>query len=1482
MRIPCPSPFLRWTLGVVLAICSPIIPAALAADGSPFTLLGRVPDAQLNAEPWIRAGHYQAFNVDAPALRDILAAAPLEFTPRAQAEPLIFTIPAPDGTFQRFRVVESPVMEPGLAAQFPEIKTFLGQGVDDPYASARFDITPQGFHAQVLTADGAGSWYIDPFTRGNSVLHSSYFRRDLKGDPGWACHTPAPLVIPRDLPDPPMLSSGGTLRTYRLCVACTGEYAAFHGGTVALAQAAIVTAVNRVTGVYEKEVDIRLTLIATNSSVVYTNSGTDPFTNSDGATMLSQNQSTLTSVIGSANYDIGHAFATGEGGIASLGSVCVSNRKAQGVTGRPSPTGDPFWIDYVAHEMGHQFGGNHTFNSTTSSCGGGNRNAGTAYETGSGSTIMAYAGICGSDDLQANSDAYFHTASYDEIRAYVTSGSGANCGTAANTGNNAPSVNGGADYTIPISTPFALTASGSDPDGDALTFCWEERALGASTTVSAADNGVSPIDRSRSPLTSPVRTVPALTNLLNNTVATGEKLPTANRVSWPWRVTARDNKAGGGGVNQDDIVLAVTTTSGPFTVTFPNTNVSIGGAQTVTWNVANTTASPVSCANVKISLSTDGGNTFPTVLASSTPNDGSESVVLPNISSSTARVKVEAVGNIFFDISNVNFTVVPVSTGVNFQLPGPNVVSDTTGNGNNNGIPEPGETSVALTLPLRNTGGDTATGVSATLVSLTPTVTVTTAVSAYPNIALNNTVNNTTPFVINVNASHPCGAPINLKLNVTSTQGAGAPTFSINGGTPGSSVTATFSYTGPAASIPDGSSPGVTVNLPVSGTGTIQDINFRFDGSSCSTTIGSTTVGLDHSYVGDLIVTLTSPQGTPVILMNRPGSASGTTSGSNGNNFCQTILDDDGAFTAIQSIATGGTGAPYSGSYLPNSPLSAFDGQNADGIWQLNVRDAGVNDTGSVRAFSLIITYTSSAVCAPPASVTGACCVGGGVCLVLSPTACTEASGTYQSNGAPCNPNPCPQPTGGCCVNGGLCFTYTQSTCTSLGYTYMGNGAVCNPNPCPQPTGACCLSTGTCTAATVIACDVLGGFHLGVGELCLPNPCPQPSGACCVVPGSCAVIPHSECSAGYQGDDTTCAPDPCPVPTGGCCAGGGVCEIKTQAQCAAGYQGNGTTCMPNPCPQPTGACCAADGSCTVSDDASCATAWISGDTCVPNICQQPTGSCCTGAGGCTVTEMSGCAATWTQGGSCTPNICPQPQGACCAQDGFCTNSTQAGCAASWIPGAACGPNPCPQPQGACCAASGDCTVTDSAGCAANWTSGGTCTPNPCPQPQGSCCAASGECTVTDAAGCSATWTQGAGCTPNTCPQPQGSCCAADGGCTVTDAAGCSATWTQGAGCTPNLCPQPTGACCVGTACSVSTGAACGGTFSGPGSACGAPGNPTTCCPANFNGSGGVSVQDIFDFLNAWFASNMSADFNTSGAVSVQDIFDFLSAWFAGC
>lgn len=569
-------------------------------------------------------------------------------------------LPMPDGSLERFRFMECPVMHPDLQAQLPMIRTYAGYSISDPGTTVRFDLTPHGFHAMVLTSKRE-AFFIDPYAYGNTTDLICYRKADFH------------KVLPPDfrycgfdeVNTPELIEQrareviealGGEragdcqFRTYSLALACTGEYAAYHGGTVPLAAAAMTTSLNRVNQMFERDATLTLQLVANNNSLIYLNASTDPYSNNNGGTMLGQNISTCNSVIGSGNYDIGHVFSTGGGGVAYLASVCTGN-KAGGVTGSGAPVGDPFDIDYVAHEMGHQFGGNHTQNNNC------NRSSAAAVEVGSGITIMGYAGVC-SPNVAAHSDAMFGGYSLGEIHTFITGGSHT-CDAVTVLVNAPPTANAGVDRVIPRSTPFILTGTGTDANGgDVLTYSWEQMDNAVATQPPVATNTGGPCFRPMLPTTSNQRFFPNLNAIIANTTPTWEVLASVGR-TYNFRLTVRDNAVGGGCNAQDNMVVTVNGTAGPFQVTAPNTAVNWAGnsTQTVTWNVAGTTAAPVSCANVDILLSTDGGLTWPVTLLSATPNDGTATITVPNTATTSARVIVKANGNIFFDMSNANFTI---------------------------------------------------------------------------------------------------------------------------------------------------------------------------------------------------------------------------------------------------------------------------------------------------------------------------------------------------------------------------------------------------------------------------------------------------------------------------------------------------------------------------------------------------------------------------------------------------------------------------------------------------------------------------------------------------------------------------------------------------------------------------------------------------------------------------------------------------------
>jgi hypothetical protein len=859
------------------------------------------------AERSVLAQRFRGMTLDRSLVTSVLARAPMEFSPAASRNAAVLSLPHPNGSFQRFAMVESQMMEPGLAQRHAGIKTYIGRGIDDPGATLRISLTQLGLHASVRSRQG--NWYVEPYYNADESLYASYLRTEVPARQ--APFAEAPMMQPmlsmqrgryragdtvqvmgagfapnaqvtisvrlageatarqtlyatanadgslatsftadpwratgsfeltavdsrattssnfQVVPDGTSLNAsvGNQLRTYRLAMVTDPAYANFHGA--ANVTAAKVILMNRVNQVYEDDLSIRMVLInATdalnlNTAALATGANgpcgaTACFTSAQvascGGSGLNQNRIVAGLLAGAANYDVGHLALGGNGGgVAGLGVVGLDG-KARGCTGINPPTGDLWAIDFVAHELGHQFAGNHTFNGTLGNCSGGNRNSANSVEPGSGSSVMAYAGICSNDNVQSNSDPYFSQRSFDEITTHTSAGeqtlneiqqaaltgftapgqqfqlryngvdsaaivSGANFSTAgvkaaveaiagwpaggmvtvtalsnngftlsysgtlagtdvpnlqlvncsgsctgfvnditkggastrrgvtSATGNNPPAVTAAAGFTIPIRTPFALTGGAVDPESDTVTYLWEQNDRGAGTGTSLVNNikangplftqfgnravfnaGIYNPPGQNQVTTNPTRVFPDLAQILaNNTNAeTGncgpvsgaptaaqidcfsEFLPTGDYTGFAgvnasparlnMRVTARDGR---GGVNSADTVLTLAPGAGPFLVTSPNTAVSLPSEslQTINWDVANTNVPPVSAANVRISLSVDGGTSYPFLLAASVPNTGARTIILPQVGTTQARVKVEAVDNVFFDVSNSNFTI---------------------------------------------------------------------------------------------------------------------------------------------------------------------------------------------------------------------------------------------------------------------------------------------------------------------------------------------------------------------------------------------------------------------------------------------------------------------------------------------------------------------------------------------------------------------------------------------------------------------------------------------------------------------------------------------------------------------------------------------------------------------------------------------------------------------------------------------------------
>lgn len=537
---------------------------------------------------------------------------------------VIIDLPIPDGTYVTYRLTYSPVMHADLAASYPNIRTFSGVQVDQPQNQGLFDITPQGFHG-VFNQDNE-QIFIDPSHQKNSEHYHNYYRKDAqslietKFTKRLSPRKRGSFDAASQLQKMSTQSNKTTnIVTYKLAIATTGEYAQFHGGTKETALAALVTLVNRLNDVYQRDLAINFELVAGNDNIIFTNSTTDPFDNTDAD--IDVNAQVINDAIGVDNYDIGHVVGTGGGGLASFASVCKSY-KAEGVTGSNRPTSDAFYIDYVAHEIGHQFGADHTFNATGGACSD-NRVASSAFEPGSASTIMGYAGICGGQNLQNNSDPYFHIRSIDQIRAY--SATLTNCGTPNTIDNEAPTVDAGADYTIPAKTPFTLNGSANDTDNDNLSYSWEQFDLGAASANAAEDaidDGERPLFRAFSPQGTAERSLPKLADVLSSTSSYGEALPSVTR-TLNFRLVVRDNAN-----NLVDDAMTVNVIGGGNGFSVDDIEQWDSFSQTVTWQTANTENAPVSCSGVDILLSTDSGTSFEHVIANNTANDGSEAIAL--------------------------------------------------------------------------------------------------------------------------------------------------------------------------------------------------------------------------------------------------------------------------------------------------------------------------------------------------------------------------------------------------------------------------------------------------------------------------------------------------------------------------------------------------------------------------------------------------------------------------------------------------------------------------------------------------------------------------------------------------------------------------------------------------------------------------------------------------------------------------------------
>ncbi|MDR3504370.1 MAG: zinc-dependent metalloprotease family protein [Legionella sp.] len=601
----------------------------------------------------IRATHYRLIQIDLSQLYAELENVPHRDGLKSGVTTQI-ALPLPDGSSKLYRIVENSTLHPELGAKYPTIKTYDAYGITDPGEFVKLDLTAQGFHSMILRP-GKSPVFIDPLRQGKHHYYVVYKKKDFISTNHFKCNVQSVNQGFKALTRNPSFAhfNACQLKTYRLAMAATAQYTQYYGGTINDALSAQATTMNRVNGIYEIDMAITMQIIANNDQIIFTDPNTQPYTHGVPTKMIGENQVTVDNIIGPNNYDIGHVVDAAGSGLAQLGCVCDNGRKAMGTTGKTPPINDPFDVDYVAHEMGHQFGAEHVQNNAC------NRNDPTAVEPGSGSTIMGYAGIC-APNVQANSDSYFNGISLKQMGDFVSS-SEHNCPITTPIPS-APVIhqtNGG--VSIPAQTPFALSAMATNGSvGSIVTYTWEQmdNEISPQPPVDTARGG--PNFRSFSPQTSPTRYFPKLSALTNGGPFTWEVLPSVSRVM-NFRVSARANTPGGSCNAYTDTKIMIAGNAGPFMVTNPSAaNIQWAGqsVQVITWDVANTSTYPVNAQSVNVFLSTDGGASYPLPLIVGTSNNGHADICVPNINTATARVMVQASNGTFFNISKNNFSIV--------------------------------------------------------------------------------------------------------------------------------------------------------------------------------------------------------------------------------------------------------------------------------------------------------------------------------------------------------------------------------------------------------------------------------------------------------------------------------------------------------------------------------------------------------------------------------------------------------------------------------------------------------------------------------------------------------------------------------------------------------------------------------------------------------------------------------------------------------
>jgi subtilisin-like proprotein convertase family protein len=957
----------------------------------------------------------------------------------SNVENKIITLPNTSGVLEQFEMFEASNFDSELQARFPEIRAYSGKGITDKYATLKLSISPQGIQTMVFRT-GKVNEFMEKYSQ-DGLLYAVFNSSRSASNLSWSCGTKdADLVKGLTFQANSNASTSkfndGKLRVMRLAQSCTAEYANYFGATdasqVALVLAAFNATLARCNGVYEKDLGLHLNIVNETTNIIYYDPATDPYTtlaNWNTQLQIAIN-TTLTGpgtplATNNTRYDIGHLFgASGGGGNAGcIGCVCVNGvaagtgaTKGRGITspGSGGPLGDKFDIDYVVHEVGHQLGGTHTFSNA-------NEGSGTNIEVGSGVTIMGYAGIT-AQDVATNSIDIYHAVSIQQIQTNLATKT-CPVTTVISAANATPVANAGQDYTIPKSTSFILTGSATDANpNDALTYCWEQydnddAAQTGAASAAFAIKPTGPNFRSYSPVAQNFRYFPNINSVVANsqtTAATGNDALNVEALSsvartLTFRLTARDNapyssvaplKVGQTGF--DDMVVAVDDVSGPFVVNAPNTAVSwpVGSSQNVSWNVAGTTANGVNTPAVDIFLSIDGGFTYPITLATNVPNNGSATIIVPNNVGTTNRIMVKGYQHIFFDISNVNFTIAAATNSFSVAASGASTLDlcnapssavytisysalggfsgTTTFSATGNPA---GSTVVFSPATMSSTSGPVTMTVNGLTTAPAGSYTVTASATSgastqtvpfflnigVPNVVLTTPANNANTQNTTLTLSwSPIAVATSYDVQVST-----SPTFASIFSS-GNSTTTSYSVTGLAQGTlyywrvlaKNATCTGVygqpfnfttaniacstvTTNVPVTIPAIANTVPF-----DSPITIPSTTgtisdinvnVNISHTYLSDITVSLVNPAGTVIVLLPRSCGAD--------DNIIATF-DDSGS---VLTCAAAGTIPVLSGLIIPATALSTFNGQNPAGVWKLRVTDPFNVDGGTINGWGLNI-----------------------------------------------------------------------------------------------------------------------------------------------------------------------------------------------------------------------------------------------------------------------------------------------------------------------------------------------------------------------------------------------------------------------------------------------------------------------------------------------------------------------------------------------